>query len=65
MHFISFIPTVNIGKGQLTSESFPFDLDTTSIGVTVMKRGPDVASSVMNEMLEYVNDDGIIQVCVY
>lgn len=49
------------GKGQLTTEEFPFDLDTTSLGLTVMKRDKAVANSVMNEMLEYVDHDGIIQ----
>lgn len=52
-----------IGKGQLTTEEFPFDLDTTSLGLTILKRDKDIANSVMNEMLEYVDPDGIIQVC--
>ncbi|KAF9450438.1 HAD-like protein [Macrolepiota fuliginosa MF-IS2] len=49
------------GKGQLTTEEFPFDLDTTSLGLTILKRDKDTANSVMNEMLEYVDPDGIIQ----
>lgn len=49
------------GKGQLTTEEFPFDLDTTSLGLTILKRDKDTANSVMNEMLEYVDHDGIIQ----
>ncbi|KAF9465045.1 HAD-like domain-containing protein [Collybia nuda] len=49
------------GKGQLTTEQFPFDLDTTSLGLTIMQRDKIIASSVMDEMLEYVDDDGIIQ----
>lgn len=52
------------GKGQLTTEEFPFDLDTTSLGLTILKRGKDTANSVMNEMLEYVDPDGIIQVSI-
>lgn len=52
------------GKGQLTTEEFPFDLDTTSLGFTVLLRDKEVASSVMDEMLEYVDTDGIIQVDV-
>ena len=52
------------GKGQLTTEEFPFDLDTTSLGLTVLRRDKEVASSVMDEMLEYVDTDGIIQVDV-
>jgi hypothetical protein len=50
------------GKGQLTTEQFPFDLDTTSLGLTVLRREKELASSVMDEMLEYVDTDGIIQV---
>ncbi|EGO25300.1 hypothetical protein SERLADRAFT_448283 [Serpula lacrymans var. lacrymans S7.9] len=49
------------GKPLLTTEDFPFDLDTTSLGLTVLKCPEDVATSVMDEMLEYVDDDGIIQ----
>lgn len=52
------------GKGQLTTEEFPFDLDTTSLGLTIMKRDKEIAFSVMDEMLEYVDTDGIIQVCL-
>ncbi|KDQ57457.1 hypothetical protein JAAARDRAFT_130231 [Jaapia argillacea MUCL 33604] len=50
-----------VGKPLLTTEEFPFDLDTTSLGSTVMKTDISVASSVMDEMLEYVNIDGVIQ----
>jgi hypothetical protein len=50
------------GKGQLTTEEFPFDLDTTSLALTVLKRSKEIAESVMDEMLEYVDPDGIIQV---
>ncbi|KAG6820738.1 hypothetical protein H0H93_012384 [Arthromyces matolae] len=49
------------GKGQLTTEQFPFDLDTTSLGLTVLRPGKEVAFSVMDEMLEYIGPDGIIQ----
>ncbi|KAL4263544.1 HAD-like protein [Pleurotus pulmonarius] len=49
------------GKGQLTTEEFPFDLDTTSLGITVTKPSSAVAHSVMDEMLSFVNSDGIIQ----
>ncbi|EAU91227.1 hypothetical protein CC1G_06862 [Coprinopsis cinerea okayama7 len=49
------------GKGQLTTEAFPFDIDTTSLGLTVMKRNFSTAHSVMDEMLQYVDSDGIIQ----
>ncbi|KAK7057152.1 alpha-D-glucose-1-phosphate phosphatase YihX [Favolaschia claudopus] len=49
------------GTGTLTTETFPFDLDTTSIGLTVMKRPRDIANSVMDEMLQYIDADGIVQ----
>jgi hypothetical protein len=46
----------------MTTETFPNDLDTTSIGLTVSTH-VDTATkmSVMDEMLGYVNKDGIIQ----
>ena len=47
---------------MLTTEIFPFDLDTTSVALTVVKRDEEVVHSVMDEMLEYTNPDGIIQV---
>jgi hypothetical protein len=57
--FSVLAPTcVTIGKQAL---SFPYDLDTTSLGLTVIKRDEEVANSVMDEMLEYVSADGIIQ----
>ncbi|KAJ6499258.1 Haloacid dehalogenase-like hydrolase-domain-containing protein [Mycena sanguinolenta] len=48
------------GKGTLTTETFPFDLDTTSLGLTVIKSEKEVANSVMDEMLQYIDSDGII-----
>lgn len=46
----------------MTSEVFPADLDTTSIGLTVSNHvDVDTKLSVMDEMLTYVNKDGIIQ----
>ncbi|KAI9763248.1 MAG: hypothetical protein M1840_000823 [Geoglossum simile] len=41
--------------------SFPCDLDTTALALTVCKRDEDAANSVMDEMLEYINSDGIVQ----
>ncbi|KAJ7462352.1 Haloacid dehalogenase-like hydrolase-domain-containing protein [Mycena galericulata] len=48
------------GKGTLTTEAFPFDLDTTSIGLTVLDRDKEVINSVMDEMLQYIDSDGIV-----
>jgi hypothetical protein len=45
----------------LTTETFPCDLDTTSIALTVTGSSKGVISSVMDEMLKYVNKDGIVQ----
>ncbi|KAL5484768.1 hypothetical protein ACEPAI_7410 [Sanghuangporus weigelae] len=46
----------------MTTEEFPFDLDTTSIGLTVCTHVDlETKMSVMDEMLAYVNQDGIIQ----
>lgn len=49
--------------GVLTTELFPNDLDTTSIGLTVSDHVDAVTKhKVMDEMLKYRNSDGIIQV---
>ncbi|KAI0310794.1 HAD-like domain-containing protein [Amylostereum chailletii] len=45
----------------LTTAEFPFDFDTTSIGLTALGHDREVVHSVMNEMLQYRNEDGIIQ----
>lgn len=47
----------------MTTATYPDDLDTTSLAFMVMDCDKEVVSSVMNEMLEYVNDEGIIMVC--
>lgn len=46
----------------LTTEDFPFDLDTTSIGTLATRRDDGTANLVMDEMLQYRDEDGIIQV---
>jgi hypothetical protein len=50
------------GKPLFTTEEFPYDLDTTSLGLTVTNADETTVFSVMDEMLEYVDADGIIQV---
>ena len=50
------------GKPILTTESFPCDLDTTSLALTVTGRSKEVVSSILDEMLNYVDKDGIVQV---
>jgi hypothetical protein len=51
------------GEGQLTTENYPCDLETTLIAYTVLP-GIDssVAHRVMDEMLKYRNRDGIVEV---
>lgn len=56
------INTLHEGKGQLTTAEFPCDLDTTSIALTTLDSDKSTIDSVMDEMLEYVDADGIIQV---
>ena len=51
-----------IEKPVFTTDDFPFDFDTTSIGLTVLKREGDAVKSVMDEMLQYCNEDGIFLV---
>ncbi|OJI95797.1 hypothetical protein ASPVEDRAFT_66786 [Aspergillus versicolor CBS 583.65] len=48
-----------IGPPQLTTESFPNDLDTTSIALSVLPVDKEVVWSVMDEMLTFTNADGI------
>ena len=48
---------------MLPVPAFPDDLDTTSIGLTVIGRDESLTYSViMDEMLDHVNEDGIIEV---
>ena len=46
----------------IPSGYFPDDLDTTSLALKVLRPHSDVVSSVLDEMLGYVNSDGTIQV---
>ncbi|KAH9041148.1 HAD-like domain-containing protein [Lactarius hengduanensis] len=43
----------------LTTDEFPPDLDTTSIGLMVTQPDDHVFDSVMDEMLQYTSEDGI------
>ena len=38
------------------------DLDTTSVAFTAIKDDPELAESIMDEMLEYLDNDGIAPV---
>jgi hypothetical protein len=50
------------GKPKLTTDYFPNDLDTTSIALTTLRMKDEVAASVLDEMLQYVNEDGLVLV---
>lgn len=47
----------------MTPAPYPDDLDTTSLALMITDCDKEVVSSVMDEMLEYVNDEGIVMVC--
>ncbi|KAI0346711.1 HAD-like protein [Trametopsis cervina] len=49
------------GKPALTTTDFPFDFDTTSIALTLIKHHPSTVRAVMDEMLRFLDEDGIIQ----
>jgi len=46
----------------LTTDSYPDDLDTTSIALMTLDYPPEVIHSIMDEMLQYTNEDDIIMV---
>ncbi|KAJ5613718.1 hypothetical protein N7528_007372 [Penicillium herquei] len=48
-----------IGNPRFTTETFPNDLDTTSLALTVLPVDSRVVNSVLDEMLGYRDDDGI------
>jgi hypothetical protein len=45
-----------------TTDHFPADMDTTSIGLTVTQPDDHVVQSVLDEMLQYLTGDGITMV---
>ncbi|KAK0438657.1 hypothetical protein EV421DRAFT_1738409 [Armillaria borealis] len=52
----------NQGGGQLTTADYVCDMNTASLGPTVIRAKVEIAASVMDEMLKFMNEDGIIQV---
>ncbi|KAK0201383.1 hypothetical protein DFS33DRAFT_1276282 [Desarmillaria ectypa] len=48
--------------GQCATADYPCDINTTSLFPTVIWEKVEVAASVTDEMLKFVNDDGIIQI---
>jgi len=53
---------MNAGKPLGTTRCFPDDFDTTSIAWTVNPGSSKDAKSILDDMLTYTNDDGIITV---
>jgi HAD superfamily hydrolase (TIGR01509 family) len=51
-----------IGKPMGTTDTFPNDLDTTSIALLTLNVDSEVARSVLDEMLLYINSDGLVGV---
>ncbi|KAI0675418.1 HAD-like protein [Trametes maxima] len=54
--------TWNFFRGKpLFSETFPDDVDTTSVALTVLRPDRALVNSILDEMLNYVDADGIMQ----
>ncbi|KAL4984140.1 HAD-like protein [Aspergillus falconensis] len=49
------------GSPKFTTRVYPDDLDTTSLALTTIKYDTDVAHSILDEMLDYVDEDGFVQ----
>ncbi|KAJ5672848.1 hypothetical protein N7507_001975 [Penicillium longicatenatum] len=49
-----------IGTPLLTTETFPNDLDTTSIALSTLPIKESIVLSVMDEMLTFTSEDGIL-----
>ena len=48
-----------IEKPLFTTDEYPQDLDTTSVGLMITQPDDDVVHSVLDEMLQYMTKDGI------
>ena len=46
----------------IPGSGYPDDLDTTSLALMVLRPHNDVVTSVLDEMLKYLNEDGTVQV---
>ncbi|KAE8133596.1 HAD-like protein [Aspergillus pseudotamarii] len=49
------------GDPKYTSDSYPDDLDTTSLGLLTMPPHSEIVHSILDEMHNYVDEDGIPQ----
>jgi hypothetical protein len=48
-----------------TTKSYPDDMDTTSLGILNIKHDEALVQAVMDEMLAYRDEDGIIMVRIH
>ncbi|KAL4951902.1 HAD-like protein [Aspergillus filifer] len=48
------------GKPKFTSQVYPDDMDTTALALGILDYEPVLAHSIIDEMLSYVNEDGLI-----
>lgn len=51
-----------IGKPVLTDSNFSDNLDTTTLALLGLEMAKEVKKSVMDDMLKYVNSDGLLLV---
>lgn len=50
------------GKPKYTSHVYPDDMDTTALALVVLDYEAELAHSILDEMLNYVNEEGLVQV---
>lgn len=60
--FFIFIPDPDSDKPKYTTDTYPPDLDTTSLGMIAFPPDEATAHSILDDMLDYVDEDGNIQV---
>ncbi|KAJ5085721.1 HAD-like domain-containing protein [Penicillium argentinense] len=48
-------------RTKYTSDTYPEDLDTTSLGLLTMPPDPAIVHSILDEMHEYIDEDGNVQ----
>lgn len=50
------------GKPKYTSKVYPDDMDTTALGLIIFDYSEEIAHSILDEMLNCVNEEGLVQV---
>ena len=51
-----------IGTPVITSTAFPDDLDTTTLALILLDKPDHIVHRVLDLMLNYINEDGIVLV---